>query len=73
MNIYEQVPESAKLSTALGPAAFSLMGMPLEQWVYVLSAVVSLFIIIEKLPKVVHSIKSMKDWLTGKKNDPSSE
>lgn len=73
MNIYEHVPESAKLSTAIGPTALSLLGIPIDQWVYVLSAIVSLFVIVEKLPKVVHSIKSMKDWIQGKKNDPSQE
>lgn len=71
MNIYEHVPESVKVSTAVGPAALSLLGMPIEQWVYILSAVVSLFIIIEKLPAVVHSIKRMRDWITGKVDDPS--
>jgi hypothetical protein len=69
MNIYEQVPESAKLSTAIGPAALSILGMPLDQWVYVLSAIVSLLVIVEKLPKVIQSIKSLKDWITGKKDD----
>jgi hypothetical protein len=73
MQVLEHVPESAKLTTAIGPAAISLFGMPLDQWVYALSAVVSILVILEKLPKVIHSIKNLKDWITGKKDDPSTE
>lgn len=73
MDIYERIPETAKVSTAVGPAALTLIGMPLDQWILILSAVVSILVIIEKLPKVIHSIKNIKEWIQGKRNDPSDE
>lgn len=60
MTIYENIPESAKLTTAIGPAALSLFGVPLEQWVLVLSAIVSILIILEKIPKAIDSLKNLK-------------
>lgn len=71
MNIYENVPETVKVSTAVGPAALSMFGLPIEQWIFVLSAIVSILVIVEKLPKAIHSIKSMYEWIVGKRNDPS--
>lgn len=73
MDVFERVPEAAKVSAAVGPAALTLMGMPLEQWILILSAIVSILVIIEKLPKVIHSIKNIVDWIRGVRDDPGSE
>ena len=71
MNIYENIPETVKVSTAVGPAALSLYGLPIEQWVFILSAVVSILVIVEKLPKAIQAIRNMYQWIIGKRNDPS--
>lgn len=63
MEIYEKIPESAKVTTALGPAALGLFGIPLEQWILILSAIVSILIIIEKIPKAYNAIVSMVNKL----------
>lgn len=73
MDIYERIPEAAKVGTALGPAALTLMGIPLDQWLLILSAVVSLLIIVEKLPKAIHAIKNIVEWVRGKRDDPGLE
>lgn len=59
MEVYERIPESAKVATALGPAALGLFGIPLEQWILILSAVVSILIIIEKIPKAYEAIRTL--------------
>lgn len=62
MNISEfsnSVPDSVKVGLATGSTALTLFGVPVEQWMYVLSAIVSLLFIIEKLPKAYNSLKQM--------------
>jgi len=52
MNIQEslnQVPDSVKVTVATSSAVFSIMGFSLQDWVYILSGVVSIMFIIEKL------------------------
>lgn len=66
MEIYEKIPESAKVTTALGPAALGLFGIPLEQWILILSAIVSILIIIEKIPKAYNAIAAMVNKFRGK-------
>lgn len=59
MEVYERIPESAKVAAALGPAALRLFGIPLEQWILILSTVVSILIIIEKIPKAYEAIRTL--------------
>lgn len=56
MDLYDKIPESAKVTTALGPAALNMFGVPLSEWVLILSICVSVLIIIERIPKVIDSI-----------------
>ena len=71
-DIFEKIPETAKVTTAVGPAVMTLMGMPLDQWILVLSAIVSLLVIIEKLPKVITAIQNIVQWVKGKRDNPGS-
>ena len=68
MQALEQIPDSVKLSTALSSSVFTFMGLPVEQWMYILSAIVSLLFILEKIPKVIQSIQKTYKWLTGDKD-----
>lgn len=61
MQVYENIPESAKLATAVGPAALSLFGVPLEHWILILSAIVSILVIIEKIPKAIESMIKIRN------------
>jgi hypothetical protein len=72
MNIHEnlqQVPESAKIIVATGSSALTLLGIPVEQWMYILSGIVSILFIIEKFPIFVERMKQLKRWI---KNEDSS-
>lgn len=60
-HILEQVPDSAKITSVAIAPILSIFGVPLEQWVYVLSAIMTLLFIIEKIPKVIISLKWIWD------------
>lgn len=64
-HILEQVPDSAKITSVAITPILSLFGVPLEQWVYVLSAIMTILFIIEKIPKVIISLKWMWDRIKG--------
>lgn len=69
-DILEKVPDSIKISTAISSSVFTFMGMPVEQWMYILSAIVSLLFILEKLPKAVNSVRLLYQWIIGKRDAP---
>lgn len=68
MQILEQVPDSVKISTAVSSSVFTFVGLPVEQWMYILSAVVSILFILEKIPKAIASVQSVYRWLKGDKD-----
>jgi hypothetical protein len=45
-----QVPDSVKIVAAVSAPTLTLMGISVEQWTFILSGIVSVFFIIEKLP-----------------------
>lgn len=60
MNIQEHatnVPDVVKVAVATGSSVLTIFGIPVEQWMYILSGIVSLLFIIEKLPIVFKRIK----------------
>lgn len=71
MQVLDQIPDSAKLTVATVPPGLYLFGMPMEHWILILSAIASLLVIIEKLPKALDSIQKLvnrfKRWRSGTK------
>jgi hypothetical protein len=62
MNItesWQQVPDTFKVVGTGSPPVLHMFGVPVEQWSFIISIIIGLFYIIEKLPKVVASIKLM--------------
>lgn len=59
MQIYEHVPDSVKLAVAAGPPGLFFLGMPMEHWILIMSAIASILVIIEKLPKAIDSIHNL--------------
>lgn len=60
MNIQEHatnVPDVIKVAVATGSTALTFFGIPVEQWMYILSGIVSIMFIIEKLPTFFKRIK----------------
>lgn len=64
MNIHT-VPDELKVGMSVSPPALYLFGVPVQEWTYVLSMVVSILFIIEKSPNVYKKVKS---WLEKRKN-----
>lgn len=66
MNIQEslqQIPDTVKIAVATGSSALTFLGIPVEQWMYILSAIVSLMFVIEKMPIVWERVKQFKRWI----------
>lgn len=63
-NILEQVPDVAKVAVATSAPALTVFGVSVEQWTFVLSAVVSLLFIVEKLPIFIRSLKQIVQIIT---------
>lgn len=57
MQYLEQIPDGVKITTAVAAPVLTFMGVSVEQWTFILSAVVSLLFIIEKLPIFVKRCK----------------
>lgn len=71
MQVLDQIPDSAKITVATVPPGLYLFGMPMEHWILILSAIASLLVIIEKLPKALDSIQRLINrfnrWRSGTK------
>lgn len=63
----QQIPDSAKIVVATSSSALTLFGIPVEQWMYIMSAVVSLLFIVEKLPMLFTRVRQLKEWIRAKR------
>lgn len=63
MQILEHIPDSLKIAASTGPSVVTLFGIPMEQWTYVASAVVSVMFVIEKMPVMIKRLKEFYAWM----------
>ena len=63
MQYLEQVPDTIKVAAAISAPALTFLGISVEQWTFVLSAVVSILFIIEKLPTFIERCRSFMKWI----------
>lgn len=64
MQVLENVPDSIKVAVSVSPSvSYVFLGLPLETWTYVLSAIVSVMFIIEKLPVFIQRVKQFYNWI----------
>jgi hypothetical protein len=61
--ISNQIPDTAKVATAVSSSVLSLFGIPVQEWGYVLSGLVAIVILLEKSPIVIQRIKSLWRWM----------
>ena len=47
----------------VGVGVLSLAGIPLAQWVVILTAIYTIFLIIDKLPIVIKRVQQLVAWL----------
>lgn len=57
------VPDSIKIGLATGSSALTLFGVSVQDWMYILSAIVSLLFIIEKAPVFIQRVKELIKWV----------
>lgn len=66
MNIQEHlpnVPDVAKVVVATSSSVLTIFGLPVEQWMYILSGIVSLLFIIEKIPMLIKRMKELYGYI----------
>lgn len=59
----DQVPDGVKVAVSVGSPVLAFFGYPVEQWGFVLSAIVALLFIVEKLPMFIKRVKDLIDWM----------
>lgn len=62
MNYLEQVPDTAKVAAASAAPVLTLFGVSVEQWGFVISAIVGILFIVEKIPVAAKSIQTIMKW-----------
>ena len=63
MNHLEHIPDGAKVTVSVAAPILTLFGIPLQEWTYILSAIVSILFIIEKAPVILQRVKSFIRWI----------
>lgn len=55
--------DNVKVAASLAAPALTLFGVSVEDWTFILSAIVSIFFIIEKLPMFIVRMKAFTKWM----------
>lgn len=63
----DQIPDGAKVVGSVAAPILTLFGIPIAEWTYVLSAIVSLLFIIEKSPMLYQKLKDLYEYVKRKK------
>lgn len=59
--ITEDISDIIKGSVAFGVPTTSFMGVPLQEWMYIVSICAAFLLILERMPSAYSSIKTMKE------------
>lgn len=59
--ITEDISDLIKGSVAFGVPTTSFMGVPLQEWMYIVSICAAVLLILERLPSAYSSMKGMKE------------
>lgn len=68
MKIVENIPDSVKVLGSVSPPALTFFGIAVQEWTYVLSALISIMFIIEKIPTMYRTFKRLYIKLRAKLN-----
>lgn len=63
MKILEQVPETLKAAPTVSVGGLTLWGIYLNEWVMILTAVWTIYLIIDKTPTIVKRLAAFLRWL----------
>lgn len=59
----ETINEVARAAPPLGVGGLSLYGMPLNEWVLILTAIYTIFLIVDKVPTMVDRLRAFVKWV----------
>lgn len=65
----DQVIDVVKTGVAVMPVPLKIFGVLVADWVLILSALVSITVLIEKAPTVFHVLKGFYSWIRKVKKD----
>ncbi len=65
-NITEQLPDTLKVITAASAPLLTVFGMTVEEWAFILSAIASIVLVIERIPMVINRFRMFKSWIRKK-------
>lgn len=60
----DNIPDGAKVAVSVTAPVLTLFGITVEDWTYILSAIVSVLFIIEKTPTMIKRVKEFWKWFT---------
>lgn len=63
LDIVKSTPETIKVAAAITPPGLHLLGASVEEWSFILACIVSVVVIVEKLPVVAKRIKEAARWM----------
>lgn len=66
---YDAIPDGVKVTGAIMAPALTFLGITVEDWTFILSAVVSVLFIIEKLPMFINRVRAFIRWMREAKID----
>ena len=59
----DQVPDSIKVAGAVSAPVLTFLGITVEDWTFILSAIVSFMFIVEKMPMFISKVKAFIKWM----------
>lgn len=59
----DHVPDAVKVVASVAAPGLHFLGVTVEEWTFVLSAVVSVLFIIEKMPMLITRFKGLIRWI----------
>lgn len=69
MNHLENIPDSVKAGVAVSAPALQYFGIDVEQWTFILSGIVSILFIIEKIPMLLERGRKLLRWIKSLKKE----
>lgn len=64
--ITEDITDLVKGGVAFGIPTTTIMGVPLQEWMYIVSICAAVLLILERAPSAYNSLKTMKDKIYGR-------
>lgn len=62
-DVLQTVPDTVKVAATAAAPALTFLGVQVEQWGYVISAIVGILFIIEKIPGAAKNISLFVEWV----------